>query len=318
MSKGLKWSIEDEELLKENFTIKNKDQLLNMFPNRTWKGIKSKANSMGLRIRNNYEFISEEELYKNIDGTIHKKCKSCRRYLPLELKFFPKDCNCNDGFRGVCKECKGENFQLSNSIRWTNDEVEILIKNYEYYSNYEMVKKFFPYRKEKHIADKASKLGLYKNDETIKRISAEKMSASVRLKISKNHKEKALFVGSKNPMYNSKRFGALNPNWKGGITTEKETAMRSEKYKAWRKSVFERDLYTCQCCGKMTHDIEAHHLDNFAEYPAKRYDIDNGITLCKKCHNPNQKGSFHNECGTLHNTKEQFYIWLFDKKESTL
>lgn len=315
MGKGLKWEIEDEKLLKKYFTTKNREELLSIFPNRTWKAIRSKANSMGLKIRNDYKFISKEEMYKEIDGEKFKKCKSCRRYLPSNMKYFPKDEACKDGLRGVCKECKGENFNISNAIAWTLDEIDILTKNYQYYSNYEMVKNFFPYRKEKHICDKASKLGLHKNDETLKRISIEKMSIAVRLKISKNHKEKAIFVGSKNPMYNSKRFKELNPNWKGGITTEKEVAMRSEEYKLWRKSVFERDLYTCQCCGKMTHDIEAHHLDNFADYKEKRYDIENGITLCKKCHNPNQKGSFHNECGTLHNTKEQFYIWMSNKKE---
>lgn len=315
MSKGVKWFQEDEKILENNYKVKSKEELLLLFPHRTWKGIRSKANSMGLKLINNYEKISKEDIYKDIGGIEFKKCKNCGRYLPLEFKFFPKDSNCKDGFRGICKECKGENFTISNAIIWNDEELKILIDNYSDYSNSELVERFFPYRKEKHIGDKSSKLKLKKSEETMNRIIAEKMTDEVKKRISDNHKNKGLFVGKNNPMYNSKRFGELNPNWKGGITSEKETAMRSEEYKEWRKEVFEKDNYTCQCCGKMTHDVEAHHLDNFAEYVEKRYDVDNGITLCKKCHNPNQKGSYHNEKGTLHNTKEQFYIWIEIKKE---
>ena len=58
---------------------------------------------------------------------------------------------------------------------------------------------------------------------------------------------------------------------------------------AWRKAVYARDDYICALCYKHCgKDINAHHLDNWNEYPAKRYDIDNGIVLCDACH-----GAFH-------------------------
>lgn len=313
MGKGVKWTDEEVRVLKENYTIKSKDEILKMFPNRTWKAIKNKANSLELKIRNDYEEILAEELYSIIDDKTHKLCKCCRRYLPLEILYYPKDIKCKDGYRGICKECKGESFTISNAIPWNKSDVDILILNYSKMTNKELIKKYFPNRKEKQLSEKASSLGLKKDYDTLCRTKIKDLNA--RMKISNARKIEGAFVGSKNPMFNSKRFGELNPNWKGGITNDKEVAMRSEEYKKWRNDVFKRDNYTCQCCGKMTHNIEAHHLDNFVQYIDKRYDVDNGITLCKKCHNPNQKGSYHNEMGTLNNTKEQFYMWMKTKKE---
>lgn len=56
------------------------------------------------------------------------------------------------------------------------------------------------------------------------------------------------------------------------------------EYEEWRKSVFERDNYTCQKCNVRGGDLEAHHINSYKEYPDLRLDINNGITLCKKCH----------------------------------
>jgi hypothetical protein len=128
MGKGQFWTIEDEEFLKENYIYLSKEELMNKFNNRTWKGIRHKANDMGVKKQNDYENISNDELYKIEGGIKYKLCKCCRRYLPLELKYFPKDNTCTDGFRNICKECKGENFEISNAIDWTDKDVELLKK----------------------------------------------------------------------------------------------------------------------------------------------------------------------------------------------
>jgi hypothetical protein len=79
--------------------------------------------------------------------------------------------------------------------------------------------------------------------------------------------------------------GSLNPNWKGGLTPEYQLIRTSPAYDAWRTSVFERDHYTCQECGDSTGgNLEAHHIHEFAKYPDERFVVENGKTLCLKCH----------------------------------
>ena len=72
-------------------------------------------------------------------------------------------------------------------------------------------------------------------------------------------------------------------NWQGGITSENEKLRNSVEYKNWQQEVYKRDDYCCQICNKKK-DINAHHLWSWKEYPELRFDITNGITLCKKCH----------------------------------
>lgn len=52
----------------------------------------------------------------------------------------------------------------------------------------------------------------------------------------------------------------------------------------WRTNVFNRDGYTCQQCGQIGGRLEAHHIKSFKSHPELRYELSNGITLCKKCH----------------------------------
>lgn len=56
------------------------------------------------------------------------------------------------------------------------------------------------------------------------------------------------------------------------------------EYIKWRNDVFKRDRYTCQKCHKKGVKLNAHHIKEYAKYPFLRYDVDNGITLCEKCH----------------------------------
>ncbi len=87
---------------------------------------------------------------------------------------------------------------------------------------------------------------------------------------------------------------AVNPDgdiqWWGGKTTippwERPSAERrsSVRYRGWRNSVYERDDYTCGDCGQIGGDLNAHHIKSFKKYKKLRFDIDNGATLCIKCH----------------------------------
>lgn len=75
-----------------------------------------------------------------------------------------------------------------------------------------------------------------------------------------------------------------HPNWKGGTSSENTIIRYSLEYKLWRKSVFVRDNYTCRMCNKRGCRLRAHHLWDFAKFPELRFAINNGITLCVKCH----------------------------------
>jgi hypothetical protein len=66
-------------------------------------------------------------------------------------------------------------------------------------------------------------------------------------------------------------------------TITKDGYRFTEEYKEWRKKVFERDKFQCILCNSKT-DIEADHIKPKSKYPELVYDIDNGRTLCKKCH----------------------------------
>ena len=72
-------------------------------------------------------------------------------------------------------------------------------------------------------------------------------------------------------------------NWKGGISPKYHIIRHCMEYRLWRKSVFERDNWTCIWCGSKK-ELQADHIKRFAEFPELRFAIDNGRTLCRKCH----------------------------------
>lgn len=78
--------------------------------------------------------------------------------------------------------------------------------------------------------------------------------------------------------------GESHWNWKGGITPQNQKERSSQAYAEWRKAVFERDNFTCQICGQVGGGLNAHHIEPWSTNVNLRYQIDNGITLCKKCH----------------------------------
>lgn len=50
----------------------------------------------------------------------------------------------------------------------------------------------------------------------------------------------------------------------------------------WRNKVIERDK-SCVSCGEEKR-LHAHHISHWADDPINRVNVDNGVTLCDKCH----------------------------------
>jgi hypothetical protein len=72
-------------------------------------------------------------------------------------------------------------------------------------------------------------------------------------------------------------------------------------YIRWAKEVKLRDHFTCVVCGCQGEWLESHHLNAWSSFPSERYDLENGVTLCKFHHD-----NFHERYGKGGNTREQF------------
>jgi hypothetical protein len=75
---------------------------------------------------------------------------------------------------------------------------------------------------------------------------------------------------------------------------------KSSSWKHWRNSVFERDNWKCKSCNINCKELHPHHILNFYNNIENRFNVDNGITLCKKCHR-----DFHKKYGTSKNDRKQ-------------
>ena len=76
--------------------------------------------------------------------------------------------------------------------------------------------------------------------------------------------------------------------WNVVINQLKKHDRSSKDYRIWRDGVFSRDSNKCTNCGSLE-KLEAHHIIRWADSIKDRYEINNGIVLCSKCHKKEHK-----------------------------
>lgn len=89
----------------------------------------------------------------------------------------------------------------------------------------------------------------------------------------------------KNPMFGIR--GSDNPNWKGGITPERQALYSSSEWREVETVVLDRDHGTCQRCGLAVNTkktrFHIHHIIPF-QVQETRLTLSNLVLLCHKCH----------------------------------
>jgi predicted DNA-binding protein YlxM (UPF0122 family) len=100
--------------------------------------------------------------------------------------------------------------------------------------------------------------------------------------------------------WEGKRIGSDNPNYRHGRS--KCNHKSSFFLDAWKDQVKKRDGYKCLACGAVD-ELECHHIipehdERYEDNPLLLVTVDNGITLCSKCHQPtaHREKEFEDEC----------------------
>ncbi|HHX67591.1 MAG TPA: HNH endonuclease [Gallicola sp.] len=172
----------------------------------------------------------------NIPKEGYKFCVKCNRELPVEIKYFPPDKVCSDGFRNICRECgRDGHFMKDDYVKkkqWTKDEEELLKQIYPYYTNDELIELYFPDATKISLENKAYKLNVSFKQEDVKKktykIVSKKLSGKnspyYGVEKSKDTKDK---ISKALKDYYSKNNGW----WLGKKRSEKQRRAISERMK---------------------------------------------------------------------------------------
>lgn len=122
-------------------------------------------------------------------------------------------------------------------------------------------------------------------------------------------------IGCKDKGFGLFYKGENSPRWNPELTNaERIRNRKTDDYRIWRKEVYERDNYTCQCCGdEKGGNLVAHHIFNYSEHKELRTVISNGITLCKECHQ-----LFHVTYGYTNNNEQQLQHFLINFEKTPI
>ncbi len=171
-------------------------------------------------------------------------------------------------------------------IAYAEDKVKLNELEKKFIAEY---RKIFTRGKLYNIADGAYGIGhamphTEETKEKLRQAAIRQFSNPEMHKLFSDIAKQRLSIPENNPMFGKHLTGSAAPNWKGGVSSL-ETKIRNQiESKLWRQAVYARDNFTCQKCGERGGRLNAHHIKGFAKYPELRFAIDNGETLCSKCH----------------------------------
>ncbi len=226
-------------------------------------------------------------------------CPNCQQELPQDAFYLRKD---TGKYRSVCIKCKGQ----QDTARRDPEARKVYRQEY-YLANKPHINKQNAINQKKknmtpeQLAESRRRLSErrkgkrpehligFKHSEETKKIMSEKMADYYKTHDApvkgKPHSIERRLRASE--VRKGKNTGVAHWNWKGGESLEdrhyRKIAMTTMEYKLWRGSVFVRDGRKCLICGS-TESIKAHHVTPWAASVEKRYDVDNGATLCDRCH----------------------------------
>jgi hypothetical protein len=189
---------------------------------------------------------------------------------------------------------------------------------------------YFWFKKYNITARSYSEAGMGRefSDEHRRKISdsnSKPHSEERKLNISKSHMGKKLSDEHKDKIrqkFIGLRVGSNHPMWKGGSSIMRNRLRQTFEYKNWRNNIYKRDVYVCQMCNNKDKKLNAHHIETFYSITKKYnlntyddfinciflWDIDNGITLCEKCH--------HSIKNREENYEEKFKNIIYEKKKN--
>lgn len=68
---------------------------------------------------------------------------------------------------------------------------------------------------------------------------------------------------------------------------------RGYMFARWKRAICKRDYRACQQCHSKE-KLRAHHILSWKDFPELRFELSNGITLCKICHDKLHKNKTRN------------------------
>lgn len=233
-----------------------------------------------------------------------KRCNKCKEI--KDISCFYLDKHHKDGRYSQCKDCKLEIVKMYNKINKKKKQEYDRIYHKKHYKNNkeerskynkkwkEFSAKFDIYAPQLEIAEeirnangnlevKCTYCGKWfkpSNSDVICRIEVltGERSGEARFYCSNDCKKEC-------SIYNQKKYPK---DFKPSTSREVQPELR--------QMVFKRDEYECQICGS-TKSLHCHHITGVVQNPIESADVDNCITLCKKCHKwiHTQSGCTHDD-----------------------